>query len=735
MSDDGAMPGRLVKWMGIALFIAVAGGMALYLSRREPAEADQSASVISAFISLVALALTIYGQYAERRARPAPANAEEGLAAAKKLLATRVFEQWSTEATIRFLDNPGPIPIFWHLVGDSGLMDHPHLVGDHLLTFSGSSSKASELARAFRRLHRRRLVITGGPGTGKTTLAMQLLLELVAADRDPADPVPMLMPVYGWDTSKHPRLQDWVATRLATDYPELNAPAYGNDAARALAMHGHVLPVLDGLDEMPKPARVAVISTLNRWLASGDQYILTSRTTEFAAAVDQAGEVLRAAAVIAPATITAEVAENHLRDCLPRVPRHDWTPIWSALRDGSSPSLSRVTETALGLWLIHAVYIPPETDPADLVDTDRFPTSGTLRAHLFDALIPNLLKARETVEPHRPLQDPDKVRQWLSYLAHHLTHHSGDGDDGRRDFAWWRLAATTGTMTLTTRLALAAAATLAAGLMLGLAFGLVDWAEDAYLTEKEQYLSEFPLALLGLAVGAMVGGYLGRNAGFWAEDGPGYADLRIRRRLATLVGRFLRYFAFGLMGGLSLWLIGSLMDGMPIDVAGIFAWFGIATALMIWLAVEIPQWADTPPPSSPIVTPIDSWRANRVLNLLRVSISVFAGGLWPLLISLGPASGGERLDPWMAALVWFTQSLAYALASALTFGIAGRHRAWWAYLVASGKLAWAGHLPRRLMPFLDDCHRLGLLRAVGPIYQFRHAELQDHLAAGHRPPS
>jgi hypothetical protein len=30
------------------------------------------------------------------------------------------------------------------------------------------------------------------------------------------------------------------------------------------------------------------------------------------------------------------------------------------------------------------------------------------------------------------------------------------------------------------------------------------------------------------------------------------------------------------------------------------------------------------------------------------------------------------------------------------------------------------------MPCLDDCHRLGLLRAVGPIYQFRHAELHDY---------
>jgi hypothetical protein len=38
------------------------------------------------------------------------------------------------------------------------------------------------------------------------------------------------------------------------------------------------------------------------------------------------------------------------------------------------------------------------------------------------------------------------------------------------------------------------------------------------------------------------------------------------------------------------------------------------------------------------------------------------------------------------------------------------------------------------MTFLDDAHRLGLLRAVGPIYQFRHADLQDYLAAQIRPP-
>ena len=41
--------------------------------------------------------------------------------------------------------------------------------------------------------------------------------------------------------------------------------------------------------------------------------------------------------------------------------------------------------------------------------------------------------------------------------------------------------------------------------------------------------------------------------------------------------------------------------------------------------------------------------------------------------------------------------------------------------------------PWRVMPMLEDCLRLGLLRTVGPVYQFRHAALQDHLAR--RPPA
>ncbi|MET0416299.1 MAG: hypothetical protein ABW022_09785 [Actinoplanes sp.] len=59
----------------------------------------------------------------------------------------------------------------------------------------------------------------------------------------------------------------------------------------------------------------------------------------------------------------------------------------------------------------------------------------------------------------------------------------------------------------------------------------------------------------------------------------------------------------------------------------------------------------------------------------------------------------------------------------------GHSRSWWATSTTVGRHIAQDRLPRDPVAFLDDAHRLGLLRAVGPTYQFRHAELQAYLAA------
>jgi hypothetical protein len=113
---------------------------------------------------------------------------------------------------------------------------------------------------------------------------------------------------------------------------------------------------------------------------------------------------------------------------------------------------------------------------------------------------------------------------------------------------------------------------------------------------------------------------------------------------------------------------------------------------------------------------------------MRAATIGLTGGL------TGGLAGGIAAGLTGTAAFGLAVGFTYTLTIGLTTGlVAGRHHAWMAYLIATNRLALAGWLPRQLMPFLDDAHRLGLLRAVGPIYQFRHAELQDHLAATYRP--
>ncbi len=64
----------------------------------------------------------------------------------------------------------------------------------------------------------------------------------------------------------------------------------------------------------------------------------------------------------------------------------------------------------------------------------------------------------------------------------------------------------------------------------------------------------------------------------------------------------------------------------------------------------------------------------------------------------------------------------------LLFGPVRTRTCWPAFVLASLSLGARHRLPCHLMGFLDDAYRLGLLRIVGPAYQFRHAALQDHLA-------
>ena len=56
---------------------------------------------------------------------------------------------------------------------------------------------------------------------------------------------------------------------------------------------------------------------------------------------------------------------------------------------------------------------------------------------------------------------------------------------------------------------------------------------------------------------------------------------------------------------------------------------------------------------------------------------------------------------------------------------------WCRWLVLSRLLLpLSGRAPWAYGAFLRDAHRRGVLRQAGPVYQFRHARIQDHLLGG-----
>jgi hypothetical protein len=54
-------------------------------------------------------------------------------------------------------------------------------------------------------------------------------------------------------------------------------------------------------------------------------------------------------------------------------------------------------------------------------------------------------------------------------------------------------------------------------------------------------------------------------------------------------------------------------------------------------------------------------------------------------------------------------------------------RIWWVSL-AFVQLSARWHVPVRTMKLLEDARQRNVLRTIGPVYQFRHARLQDRLA-------
>ena len=240
------------------------------------------------------------------------------------------------------MNDPYPLPVTWTAT-DTSLAGDLDALKTLAVSGAGWSALAQEnwakgpddlasvgdrkLADVLAKVPTGRLVVLGPPGAGKTMLMVGLALDLLHPDRrGSGKPVPVLVTLASWDPASQD-LHGWLAAMLITDYPDLAAApppgSAGGNRFEALLEAGLILPILDGLDEIPESARSVAITRINKELKPGEPVVVTCRTEQYRIAVNPQvgqGAALRAAAVQL-CTLKFDEVASYLRRTQAMLPR------------------------------------------------------------------------------------------------------------------------------------------------------------------------------------------------------------------------------------------------------------------------------------------------------------------------------------------------------------------------------------------------------------------------------
>ena len=630
-------------------------------------------------------------------------------------LAVVVGAQWEAEAAVRRLNDPYPLPVSW-VPADASLTDswdslvklassgagRPALpsAGTWAAGPDGLAGESGELAEVLARVPTGRLVVLGEPGSGKTMLMVQLVLNLLVR-RTIGDPVPFLASVASWNPAEQ-ALQGWLAAQLLIDHPALASPPVDRTEptqAEALLAERRILPILDGLDEIPEQVRGPAIKRINDALRPGEQIVLTCRTQQYQDAVRPREGVevtLRAAAAVQLRPLDAATVRSYLcDDAGGPVARARWDPVLAVL--GTDAPAGEALSTPLMVGLARAIYNPR---PGELAGNLRDPVElcrlaladrSAVESLLFDAFIPAAY--RDNSLGRWKAQDAER---WLVFLARYLEYTIASPD-----LAWWRLPrAVPGFIR-----ALAAVAGAAAGIILGVLLG----------TGNTSRAPGGPTtaAVVGAATGMAVVTYVMIGASARKPIPVRGIRRRPRRRDAIWLG--IGSIAIGGLGFV-LGVVFGPGSSVIVHVAAaveIAAAVGVISAIALWLlnveAVPLDLSSAASPPAA-----LEADR--RTGTAVGATFAVVAGAVTG---TMSVADGDAATVATLIAVV----SLATAGAIS-SFTVA----AWPPYAIAQVCLSIRHRLPRPLMAFLEDAHRRGVFRQAGAIYQFRHIELQHRLA-------
>lgn len=237
-----------------------------------------------------------------------------------------------------------------------------------------------DVTRLFREEMQGWMLVLGEPGSGKTTVLLELLRDLLDAAGDPGEPLPLLLNLSSWRAGD---LESWARAEAAARY----------------GVHREQVPLelllLDGLDEVAEDARPACLRAVNAFREAHPTVpvAVVSRTTEYAALE----ETLRLRGRLEIQPLTSAEVDRFLR-------KRRMGALVAVL--DADPELRALVTTPLLLNVLMLAEVPVHED-------------GDARERLLAAYVDRMLAQRP--DPRFP---PERVKAWLGFLAR-LTRRKG----------------------------------------------------------------------------------------------------------------------------------------------------------------------------------------------------------------------------------------------------------------------------------------------------------------------
>ena len=604
-----------------------------------------------------------------------------------------------------------------------------------------------------------RLLLLGEPGAGKTTSLLVLTRDLLARHAaDAAEPVPLVLHLGSWRPAAG-RLSDWLLAEMNLRYRLPLA------VGRALLHDACVLPMLDGLDELPERYLHPCVDALQDWVReeAAPGFVVCCRRADY--------ERLDARLAVAGAAEIAPLDGSGL-EALFRAQGYS-----GAVRDrlAAGTDLDRLGPTPLLAKMLAAAS----------------PAAGATDQSLLDDYIAELFRR---ASPGRQVAAPSAVLHRLGWIAERM-QRTGQHELQIEllDAAWlgpWQR--------LVFRLGFGVLIGLFAGTVLALYWSIltpnIDLRElgcpsgsaPGTCAAMHRLLPLWPAVgtLWGMALVA-VDAVLPRRTGL--GDGLGRRGLATAGVAALYLGIWwLLWWGFGLLPGVELVLGPIALSGFALSIL-VAGWRSQRPGLTgVAMTVEAMAWSWSSAVRGLIYgipVGLGLWAINALLlgDWVPALLSAYLLLVLPITLLLGGLRGrvlpakvrpneGIRLSARNALIAMLSGGLAGALAGAgiglvladiyqgrlaltpgasvsLNPGFVARYGL--ANGLALGTIAglWLGGaevlkhlllrllaaagtpLPLRLTAFLDRVCAVGLMQRVGGGYQFVHRLLGEHVAA------